>query len=664
MEKVAYNSMPAHTTADLRQITYYQLPNQITCVRGNMGFADDHDNDLVPGPFSGFPCCCYNWHMGWPKFTQGLWMATAEGGLAAAAYAPCRVETVVGETNVTIEETTDYPFRETVTFTVTPEKPASFPLTLRVPGWCEAAELTVNGEKAEAGEPGEFFAIDRQWRAGDTVTLRLPMEVRTSRWAEETVAFERGPLVFSLRIKEDRTVVNDYQGEFDEFEVRPGSPWNYAVDPGSVSVSTAPVSEMPFSTDAPAVTLTAAARRVPQWGTKSAMGTAIVGRANYDYTPLGEAPAPVAVATPQRVKIVRKGGTLTLFVGGSDEPSLTREGLSTDAGAVGFRMYQSEASFDDISINGRPVDLKAGGVKPVDGQWSVKNGVLKGRATGGGKAVLTPGTTYGDFTLEMTVTLAESGDAGVMFGATGVKPQLDGYRGTYVGFRAGGAGEHTAAEPPVSPVAGEGPVRATIRRSSADRRRPRQTARRKRRGGRSGPDRRPGDADPQSGQTAVLRDRRRHRADPAAVQPRRPGPGAVATDGRARLRGPRRHRRRHLEDEHRRTEREGHGGHPALQGPRPAAGQAPRRAGPGTAGPPAVAGPDLHRRRPRPVVEAGRDRQIDAADPRGSRVRGGRNPRVAHGGRRGPRRSRSARITTPSTWTSRCGSRWNCTSSG
>ncbi len=66
-------------------------------------------------------------------------MATADDGLAAVAYAPSDVTTVVrGGTTVKVAETTDYPFRNRVELTVSPEKAAQFPLLLRVPGWATA----------------------------------------------------------------------------------------------------------------------------------------------------------------------------------------------------------------------------------------------------------------------------------------------------------------------------------------------------------------------------------------------------------------------------------------------------------------------------------------------------------------------------------------------
>ena len=127
LEKVAYNSLPAHTSPRMRQITYYQLPNQIAATFGGHGFTQDYGNGNVPGPHSGFPCCCYNWHAGWPKFVESMWSATPDGGLAAIAYGPNHVTTTVaGGVPITITETTDYPFKETISLKIEPQKAATF----------------------------------------------------------------------------------------------------------------------------------------------------------------------------------------------------------------------------------------------------------------------------------------------------------------------------------------------------------------------------------------------------------------------------------------------------------------------------------------------------------------------------------------------------------
>ena len=66
------------------------------------------------GPFLNFNpfssrCCQHNHTQGWPYFTENLWMATPDNGLAAVVYAPSIVNAKVGDdTQISINNKTKY----------------------------------------------------------------------------------------------------------------------------------------------------------------------------------------------------------------------------------------------------------------------------------------------------------------------------------------------------------------------------------------------------------------------------------------------------------------------------------------------------------------------------------------------------------------------------
>ena len=468
MEKIAYNSLPAHVTPRMRQITYYQLPNQVSSTLGDHGFAQDHGTDLVPGPHSGFPCCCYNWHMGWPKFTQSMWAATRDGGLAAMAYGPNKVSaTVAGGVPVTVTQTTDYPFKESVTLAVEPRRPATFPLVLRVPGWCENASIAVNGRPVSGVKAGSFHRIDREWKPGDTVSLTFPMAVRGSTWNNNSLGVERGPLVFSLKIEEDWRKAKDLLRDFDEFEVRAESPWNYAlaVDRDalakSVKVETHDISDVPFDPAAPPVVLTVPAKRLAAWGERREMGELLIGRSAGGWQPLAPAAVAVEPGAPHRVRVVAKGPKLTVYVDDMTKPAAEREDAAFASGRVGLRAYEATAKFDDVKIDGKLVpDFnggKADGWATYGGRWAVQDGAYAVESARDGKAVFSR-KNLADFTYEATVTLPVGGNAGLLLRVSDPAEALDGYRGYYVGLSARAGRSNLAAEPPVSPVAADGPT--------------------------------------------------------------------------------------------------------------------------------------------------------------------------------------------------------------
>ncbi len=275
LERIAFNLLAGGTTKEFKQFQYYTLPNVPVARanrRGTLPFADDHGDDLLASPHSGFHCCCYNLHMGWPKYVQHAWMATTDGGIAAMAYGPTEVAVKLGGTPVTLVEETDYPFGDVLRFTIHPARPAAFPLKLRIPAWSVKPRVAVNGEFIETVKPGEFLTIRRTWKPGDRVTAEFPAELEARNAFKGSAVLWRGPLAFTLRIKENVRPVTRIPDGFDEVELTAASPWNYALDidrakPGdTVRLSRDKMPENPWLPDTTPVRLSAPARRLPAWG--------------------------------------------------------------------------------------------------------------------------------------------------------------------------------------------------------------------------------------------------------------------------------------------------------------------------------------------------------------------------------------------------------------
>jgi hypothetical protein len=179
-------------------------------------------------------------HQAWPKFTQNLWYATDDDGLAALVFAPCSVAATVADgVKVEIKEDTFYPFDETVKMTVNfPDKKvksAYFPLKFRIPGWCEAPVVTVNGEPVEMNmAAGTVVSLRRTWNKGDVVSIELPMKITHSRWYDNSIAIERGPLVYALRMEEKwerKEMEPEKQVQYGPYyyEVTSPTKWNWCI---------------------------------------------------------------------------------------------------------------------------------------------------------------------------------------------------------------------------------------------------------------------------------------------------------------------------------------------------------------------------------------------------------------------------------------------------
>ena len=229
IEKIAYNALPATITADMWAHQYDQQPNQVQCSLNSKPWTTNGVESNLFGLEPNFGCCTANYHQGWPKFVASLWMRTPDDGLAAVLYGPCQVETMVRGKTVRLLEQTDYPFRETIRITVTPPSPHRFPLQVRIPAWANTAHLTVNGVPIQGTHvPGSFTTIDREWNPGDLIALNLPMQPRISRWFNQSIAVERGPLLFSHSPGEHWVKLRDRNLTAD-WQVFPDRAWNFAL---------------------------------------------------------------------------------------------------------------------------------------------------------------------------------------------------------------------------------------------------------------------------------------------------------------------------------------------------------------------------------------------------------------------------------------------------
>ena len=281
LERLAFNALPGTLTDDMWAHQYNQEPNQVECSLHHKPWVSDGPESNLFGLEPNFGCCTANFHQGWPKFAASLWMLSGESGsdrndgLVAAVYAPCEVRTRVRGTAVHVVEETEYPFRDMVRFTINPSAAVNFPLQLRIPAWATGASIKVNGEAAPEPQAGGFARIERTWKAGDRVELKLPMMPRVSRWFNNSVAVERGPLVFSFPIGESWVKLRD-RGMTADWQVFPTTQWNYALKVDeSIAVHEADVSEIPFARAHAPVRLSVKARKLTAWRAEDGVADAL-----------------------------------------------------------------------------------------------------------------------------------------------------------------------------------------------------------------------------------------------------------------------------------------------------------------------------------------------------------------------------------------------------
>ena len=242
VERAFFNAAAAPVARDFQTMCYYQSPNRIEPESLPSG------HPVCPGPgcmrftrlgYPGVLCCVGAVNRILPNYIIHMWMATADGGLAATLYGPCSVNALVGaRIPVKLACRTSYPFQDTISVQVMPAERAFFPLSFRVPSWCRAPRLAVNGTtvKSMPDEHG-FVRIERAWAPSDAVTLKFPMSVQLeypmanrkyfgfkpdSVFAPRRLPYESitlGPLLFALPIP-----------DLDPNTPALGARWQFALD--------------------------------------------------------------------------------------------------------------------------------------------------------------------------------------------------------------------------------------------------------------------------------------------------------------------------------------------------------------------------------------------------------------------------------------------------
>ena len=294
-ENVALNSFTASMTPDMKALRYITSANMAISDEKLHGPSIDNNlrGMLSMSPFSS-RCCQHNHGMGWPYYAEHLVMATADGGLATMLYAANETSALVADgKNVTLSETTNYPFDDTVTLTLNTEDTVAFPMYLRIPEWAEGASVKINGVAQPATDAaGKYVCLNREWNDGDVVELTMPMSVSANVWQQNkgSVSVNYGPLTLSLKIDEisephdsrDKDFVQDdshWQEGVDAslwpcYVLRPGSDWNYAlkVDKDNLPVEFSvvkkdwPADDFPFTLESVPLEFHAKGVQIPSWG--------------------------------------------------------------------------------------------------------------------------------------------------------------------------------------------------------------------------------------------------------------------------------------------------------------------------------------------------------------------------------------------------------------
>jgi DUF1680 family protein len=126
--------------------------------------------------------------------------STAQDVIYVHCYMNASGSVVLQGREISLAQETRYPYDELVRIEVRTE--GEYTIALRIPAWAKKASILINGQEAAAPVTKGYAYCRRYWREGDSIELKLPMEVKVMEANPSVVdlcgraAVTRGPLVY------------------------------------------------------------------------------------------------------------------------------------------------------------------------------------------------------------------------------------------------------------------------------------------------------------------------------------------------------------------------------------------------------------------------------------------------------------------------------------
>jgi len=162
--------------------------------------------DKLRNPWYDTTCCPPNIQRLFESLPAYLY-STSRDGVYVNLYQASELDWHLDDgTPLKLSQTTNYPWSGDIHFTVDPAHAANFTVYLRWPEWASGMDVQVNGQPfpLPSAHRGSFIPLSRNWHAGDTISLNLPLQTvlmsANPRLTDDfgRVAVQRGPLVYAL----------------------------------------------------------------------------------------------------------------------------------------------------------------------------------------------------------------------------------------------------------------------------------------------------------------------------------------------------------------------------------------------------------------------------------------------------------------------------------
>jgi hypothetical protein len=223
-EWLVYNAGLASKHPSGKMIQYLGADNMYdasACVNPRFDYSPTHDDAAV--------CCAPNSCKLMPLFVEQAFLQK-DDTVIANLFLPLsfRFAHAGGENEIT--ETTEYPFRYGVKFTV--KGAGKFPFAFRLPSYAKTFTVTKNGAPVAYETENGIVSLEGKLKKGDTVAVEFHPEITVIRAVDGTYALSYGTLLFAKDIPADckKNRKYDLAGFWDcDYTPKAHEDWNYTL---------------------------------------------------------------------------------------------------------------------------------------------------------------------------------------------------------------------------------------------------------------------------------------------------------------------------------------------------------------------------------------------------------------------------------------------------
>jgi DUF1680 family protein len=179
------------------------LDGTLYCYRNPLAF-DPSGGDKIRNDWYDTTCCPPNLERTFASL-PGYFYSTSSEGIYLHFFDNSQLDWhLENGICLKVRQKTNYPWDGSAEITIAPAEPTEFTFFMRIPGWTDSVQVTVNGKPVSGATPGQYLPIRRRWSGGDVIRAKFNMQPQLLEANAQVienngrVAVQRGPLVYCL----------------------------------------------------------------------------------------------------------------------------------------------------------------------------------------------------------------------------------------------------------------------------------------------------------------------------------------------------------------------------------------------------------------------------------------------------------------------------------